>query len=307
MTKILVVDDSAVDRTLTGSLLEKHVSEFHLDPASPLKVVFANDGREALESVRRDPPDLVLTDLQMPEMNGLELVEAVKSRFPYVPVILMTAHGSEEIACQALQMGAASYVPKRHLARDLAETVADIIGIAGAVRYRQRLLDECWVQTETSFIVPNDLTHITPLVSHLQENVARMKLCDQNGLIRVAVALREALTNAILHGNLEISSELRERDDHAYTDLIKSRQHEEPFDDRVVHISAKETRNEARYVIRDEGPGFDIDNLPDPTDPSNLEKVSGRGMLLIRTFMDEVRHNARGNEITMVKRRDKGK
>ena len=132
-----------------------------------------------------------------------------------------------------------------------------------------------------------------------------MKLCDQNGLIRVAVALREALSNAIVHGNLEVASELREQDDGTYANLIKTRQQEEPYDDRHVHIVARETRFEARYVIRDEGPGFNADNLPDPTDPANLEKVSGRGMLLIRTFMDDVRHNAKGNEITMTKFRDR--
>ena len=64
-------------------------------------------------------------------------------------------------------------------------------------------------------------------------------------------------------------------------------------------------RNRARgvtYAIRDEGPGFDPSTLPDPTDPANLERVSGRGLLLIHAFMDEVRHNPTGNEITMVKR-----
>ena len=57
------------------------------------------------------------------------------------------------------------------------------------------------------------------------------------------------------------------------------------------------------YVITDEGPGFDPSSLPDPTDLENLEKASGRGLLLIRTFMDEVQHNDRGNELTMVFRR----
>jgi anti-sigma regulatory factor (Ser/Thr protein kinase) len=55
-------------------------------------------------------------------------------------------------------------------------------------------------------------------------------------------------------------------------------------------------------VIADEGPGFDVTAVPDPTDPENLLKPSGRGLLLIRSFMDEVYHNARGNSITMVKR-----
>jgi CheY-like chemotaxis protein len=304
MTKILVVDDSAVDRGLAGGLLERSAARFQLDSGPGLTVVFAVDGQAGLEAVIRESPDLVLTDMQMPEMTGLQLVEAVKARFPAIPIILMTAHGSEEIATQALQGGAASYVPKRRLASDLTETVADVLAVSGAKRHRQRLMDECWTQTETCFLLPNDMSHVTPLVSHLQENLARMKLCDQNGLIRVAVALREALSNAIVHGNLEVPSALREQDDSAYVNLVKTRLQEEPYDDRHVHITARESRFEARYVIRDEGPGFNADNLPDPTDPSNLEKVSGRGMLLIRTFMDEVRHNAKGNEITMVKTRE---
>ena len=61
-------------------------------------------------------PALVLTDLIMPEMNGLELVKAIREHHPFVPVILMTSKGNEEIAVQALQGGAASYVPKSQLA-----------------------------------------------------------------------------------------------------------------------------------------------------------------------------------------------
>ncbi|MCI0459167.1 MAG: ATP-binding protein [Gemmataceae bacterium] len=305
MAKILIADDSLVDQRLAGKLLEKHASRLQTEPQEQLTLLYARDGKEALDCIAREMPDLVLTDLQMPEMNGLELVEAVKSRFPTVPVILMTAHGSEEIAIQALQAGAASYVPKRNLATDVGDTAADVLAVAGAKRHRQRLLDECWRQTETHFLLPNDLSHIAPLIGHLQDNLKRMNLCDENGLIRMAVALREALSNAILHGNLEVSSELRETNDRGYHDLIRQRQQEEPYDDRHVYIVARETDSEARYVIRDEGPGFDTGNLPDPTDPANLEKVSGRGLLLIRTFMDEVYHNPTGNEITMVKRRDR--
>ena len=62
-------------------------------------------------------------------------------------------------------------------------------------------------------------------------------------------------------------------------------------------------RTQATFVIRDDGPGFDLNSLPDPTDPENLLKPSGRGLLLIRTFMDEVSHNSTGNQITLVRRR----
>jgi anti-sigma regulatory factor (Ser/Thr protein kinase) len=62
------------------------------------------------------------------------------------------------------------------------------------------------------------------------------------------------------------------------------------------------TPTSGKFVIRDQGPGFDPAQLPDPTDPENLERVSGRGLLLMRTFMDEVTFNKSGNQVTMVKR-----
>ena len=58
------------------------------------------------------------------------------------------------------------------------------------------------------------------------------------------------------------------------------------------------------FVVRDQGKGFDPTQLPDPTEPENVGRVNGRGLFLIRTFMDEVTFNSQGNEITMIRRRD---
>jgi anti-sigma regulatory factor (Ser/Thr protein kinase) len=68
-------------------------------------------------------------------------------------------------------------------------------------------------------------------------------------------------------------------------------------------VTATLTRQQATFVVRDEGKGFDPATLPDPTDPANLGKASGRGLLLIQTFMDRVEHNEHGNQITMTKYR----
>src|SRR5687767_9244295 len=110
MKKILVVDDSPVDQTLVGRLLQK---------CEGLEPIYADNGREALAAIEREEPDLVLTDLQMPEMDGLALVKAIRKQHSSVPVILMTAFGSEDIAMEALHRGAANYVPKKNLAKDL--------------------------------------------------------------------------------------------------------------------------------------------------------------------------------------------
>ena len=295
MARVLVVDDAPVDRTLAGKLLEK---------GTDIKVTYATNGREGLAAIERETFDLVVTDLQMPEMNGLELVSAVRALHTSVPVILMTAHGSEEIAMQALQRGAASYVPKQNLAQDLLSTVETVLAVATAEQKHQRLL-ECLMRTESHFLLDNDLSLIPPLVGHLRENLVRMQLCDETGLIRVVIALSEALTSAICQGNLEIDPELREPDEQAFQQLLSERRRQKPYRDRRVNVIAKELLPEARYVVRHDGPGFDWSHMPDMSDPENLASVRSRGLLLIRTFMDQVDHNESGNEITMVKRCDR--
>jgi anti-sigma regulatory factor (Ser/Thr protein kinase) len=213
----------------------------------------------------------------------------------------MTAFGSEDIAILALERGAASYVPKRNLSRHLARTVEHVLEVAQASRGHLRVLGGLTFG-EYHFVLDNDLSLIPHLVGHLRDNLVGMNLCDNNDAIRVGVALREALDNAIIHGNLEVKTEAS-RGEPAHQGLIAEQGRRTPYRDRRVHVSVKESPTEAVYVIRDEGPGFDTSRLPDARDPANLEQLAQRGLRLIRTFMDEVRYNPAGNEVTLVKRR----
>ena len=128
---VLIVDDSPMDRHLAGAIVQK---------MDGWKAAFAGDGNEALSLLEGQRPDVVLTDMLMPEMDGLQLVQAVHAKYPLVPVILMTAHGSEDLAIRALQSGAASYVPKKSLARDLAETLEQILNAAQSKSGQRRVL-----------------------------------------------------------------------------------------------------------------------------------------------------------------------
>jgi CheY-like chemotaxis protein/anti-sigma regulatory factor (Ser/Thr protein kinase) len=290
---VLVVDDAAVDRRMTGALIEENLG---------WRVTYSEDGAAALAAMERDMPRVVLTDMRMPGMDGLELVAAVRRKYPFVPVILMTAFGNEELAIQALREGAASYVPKKIQEHHLVPTLEQVVA-AAKVERRQQLLLEHLMHTESTFVFDNDRSVIPAIVMHVQEYLGRLRLCDQTERIRIGVALEEALLNAIFHGNLEASSELRQQDEVHYYRLADERRRQQPFRDRRVHFTFKLTRNEAVFCIRDEGPGFDRALLPDPTDPENLGRVGGRGLLLIQTFMDEVAFNEKGNQITVTKRR----
>jgi len=74
---------------------------------------------------------------------------------------------------------------------------------------------------------------------------------------------------------------------------------------KTVHVNWNIDEQRADFTIRDEGEGFAIDTVPDPTTDENLEKPCGRGLMLIRAYMDEVKFNEHGNQIHMVKRRSK--
>lgn len=294
MPSILVVDDSMMDRRIAGGLLEKQPD---------WKISYAKDGQEALDLIEKGAPDLIVTDLQMPEINGLELVQEVKRSYPMVPVILMTAQGSEQIAVKALESGAASYVPKVRLSDELVSIADRVLSLAGE-RKTQRVLMQRMESMKARFVLTSEPRLLTSLVGHLQRTLNDMNLFQESDRLRVGVALEEALLNAAYHGNLEISSELREQDHSAYYDLARERTQLSPYASRQIYVDVDFTRDCVEYVVKDEGPGFDPSELPDPTDPVNLERPCGRGLLLMRTFMDSVKYNNAGNQVTMVKHVD---
>lgn len=297
MPTVLVVDDSAIDRKLVSGLL-KDLSNWTVE--------LAENGAQALEKMRQSPADVVVTDLQMPEMDGLELVSAVRVQFANVPVILMTANGSEALAIEALEQGAAGYVPKSRLAQSLADTIENVLGMVHADRSYAELI-ECLTRTEFTFLLANDVALIDPLVDLMQQMVEGVRLCDHMDRVRVGVALEQALLNAIFRGNLEISyeamQEARERLMRGEPDPVEERRVQAPYCHRKLFVDARISPEEARFVVRDEGPGFDTSILPVAGDPKALEREAGRGLILMRTFLDEVTFNDRGNEVTLVKRR----
>jgi Histidine kinase-like ATPase domain len=117
------------------------------------------------------------------------------------------------------------------------------------------------------------------------------------------VANQRRAGNVSARDALGIDSRLRQEDEASYDRTAEFRRRRPPYRDRQLHVRARLSRREAVYVIRDEGPGFDLATLPDPTDPSNFNRATGRGLLLIRAFMDQVAFNGAGNQITLTKRR----
>ena len=238
----------------------------------------------------------------MPEMDGLELVQAIKNDFSLVPIVIMTAQGSEDIAARALQLGAASYVPKKRLAQDLAATVRRVLAGASADREQSSLMHYL-ESSEAVFELANDLSLIKALVHHVLQTLRCLPLGDETERLRVTVAVEEALFNAYYHGNLEIGATQGKLDRQACEAMAQQKLQESFHAGRRIRVAIRMTRDEARFVIRDEGPGFDVARFIGPPAVAFPDEATGRGIYLMHAIMDEVTFNPAGNEVTLVKKK----
>jgi anti-sigma regulatory factor (Ser/Thr protein kinase) len=155
--------------------------------------------------------------------------------------------------------------------------------------------------------LPNDYNLVSPLVNQLKQIVEAMQLFDVTEGVQLSMALEEAISNAIYHGNLELTAdELRsvsyDLTDPDATNIVDERRESMPYMERYVHVEAWLTRAEARFVIRDQGPGFDHRSAPSPEEVVASGERSGRSLTHMQLFSDDIRFNETGNEVTLVKR-----
>ncbi len=302
--KILIVDDSEVERQVAAKLL---------DQPGPWRSECVESGGTAIAKLHQaatsdELPDVVLTDLDMPGMNGLELVCAMREQFPQVPVILMTAFGNEKIASDALRMGAASYVPKSQIKERLKLTVEQILARTRTER-GQRFLLKHMHGIKCSFLLDSDPELIPPMVDFVQQALHGAHLTDEVGRIRMAIAFEEALLNAIYHGVLKVGpadlADIRAgRRDRISEGRNRGCGSDRNPCERRIRVMISVTENEAKLVIRDGGKGFDH-KLSNRRNDECFENGNDRGLTLIRNLVDEVVYMQGGNEVTLLNRRER--
>lgn len=294
MPIILVVDDSETDRQLIGGLLK---------PKLDWIVQFASDGAEGLAMIGEIFPDVVVTDLQMPELNGIQLCAEAKAEYPHVPIVLVTGQGSEDLAVEALHAGAASYVPKSGLSKYLLDTVEQVLSLAQHDESKARLMQNT-SGVRYQFNLETDQQLIAPLVDFVSSTMASLGIGDESDQRHVSVAIGESLINAMFHGNLELDSDTalyarQQLHDGGIAEEVQERSKIEPFRDRRVKVAVNLTRKQVDIAIRDEGPGFDSSEVSEHAcEASQLSSEEGRGLTLIHNFMDEVSFSS-PNEIHM--------
>lgn len=252
----------------------------HDDLATSLEEVFSHVGHEVdvvqdrtaamgLDDI--ESYDIVITDLDVESTGPVAQLDGDR---PMCLPKVVVENANEHI--KAFKLCAANFRRDEFNEDELKELVATVLDFK--IRYVDKADIVQDLHEYIEFELPSAISLMHIVLEYLMKRVERL------GVVRpeksnLFVALDEAFVNAVKHGN--------------------------KFDARkLVRITAEVSKQEARFTVEDEGEGFDVKNIPDPLDPTNLFKTSGRGVLFIYNIMDEVKYNDRGNRLTMVKRSD---
>jgi len=243
----------------------------HDDLASSLKEVFSSDGHEVtiLEN-RQEALDLEIDffDLVVTDLDDDSRPRNSISNGSGKP------KAGAESSVKAFKISASKFRRDQFDENELKNLIDTILNFK--LRYVDKEDIIRHLREKIEFELPSAISPMHSILEYLTKRVEKLGVVnpEQSNLF---VALDEAFVNAVKHGN--------------------------KFDtQKLVRIDAEISPQEARFTIEDEGEGFDVNAIPDPLDPTNLFKASGRGVLFIYNIMDEVVYNERGNRLTMVKK-----
>jgi YesN/AraC family two-component response regulator len=284
----------------------RNVLKRKLEQTTGFTVHTANDGLQALDAFDSQHIDLVISDLLMSEMNGIELLRNLKQRQPDIPVIIITGYGTLDDAIEAIHLGAEDFIKKPFDINEVIETIEKTFRKI-AEETDQRRIIKYIADEHVKLVVPTDVDLINLVINFVFSHIKARWLVEDEDLHEVKVCLYEALSNAFEHGNLEIAGtekvKLLEQSQQAWREFLTARMREEPFCHRQITIKLEISGEEMLVSIEDQGPGFNHAARTSDVNPEALFKSSGRGLILIQSLMDEVNFNESGNLITMRKSR----
>jgi len=287
--KILIAEDDFFSRKYLEDMLTLENYE----------CLVAKNGEEALEIFNHQKPKIIVTDIQMPKLSGLELLEEIRKKKSDAIVIMTTAYGSEEFAIRALELGANNYLKKPINNEQLIRLLK---------KYEQVLEHQPSNLKEIGIVSNKNLTIEFDIKAYNVSNIIERLLIevdtefDSTDKINVELGLLEMVTNAFEHGNLEITYDQKQDalNENAFENLISERLKVEKLANRKIMVDYVFDRTGCEWTIRDEGNGFDWKSVPNPV-KDNLLELNGRGIFITKFLFDEVEYYGKGNIVRVKK------
>ncbi len=293
--KILVVDDDpGIVRLITKAL---NARVYETDSAS--------EGAGALElAVKKEDYSLIITDIVMPRMSGLEFLKSLIKVKPDIPIIFISGYTEFAFALEAIKLGAVAFLVKPFDKSELLKLVDKIMTLAKKRHAHDTLLTrvsaeklELVIDTATMM----DKNNFSQLTGEMADRFIEFIKPEKIGALKIVLAVHEALRNSLEHGNLELPSDIKpdlihDKED-PYEKLMRERLTDPKYAEKEISITYSRTEEKAELVIRDDGKGFDSRAIFDQKHDADLGH--NRGLILIRAGMNEVSYNDIGNEITL--------
>ena len=293
--RILLVDDEAEILAIISEYLELLGHD----------ITTASNGQEALDLFPKHRElgqefDLVFTDIKMPVMDGLTFLEKLRLKDDPTSVVLVSGQGDLESSIKALKLGALDFIVKPIHLKNIEEIVNKI---ESAIAVELESLNATSLITEQTIVLESEskLSNVRNIIGFFNRQLQDICTIFDLDAQKLALCLQECLTNAIIHGNLKVDSNLKEENWSEFDNLIRERESQSEYASKRITVKFMLSKSSVIFEVIDEGTGFDPQTLPSPYNPESWLKLSGRGILFIRSYMDNVEWNTVGNSIKITK------
>ena len=265
----------------------------------------AADGDEALAKLTASLPDLLVTDIKMPKLDGLQLIGRIRSDGLELPVVVITAYFDIENAITALRLGAVNFFKKPFDFTAIHNAIFKLVKMKANRAERVAVLSYLR-EGDIHFVIPSDINLVDGVSNYITERAIEFGVISPTQKFYVQLAIDEAISNAILHGNLRIKEMETDPKNSGRTreELYRQRSSLPDFARKQVHIDAAVSPAKLEVDVADEGRGFDLTLLPDPTNDVNVFDYHGRGIFVMRNIMDSVEFGDKGRSIKLIKNKN---
>jgi len=179
MSKILIIEDEAAIRRVLAKILSEENDSYQVEDAE--------DGVAGLEKIKNNDYDLVLCDIKMPKMDGVEVLEAVKKIKPEIPMVMISGHGDMETAIQTMRLGAFDYISKPPDLNRLLNTVRNALDRKQLV-VENKILKKKISKNYEMIGESQPINHIKLMIDKVAQTEARVLVTGPNGTGKELVA-----------------------------------------------------------------------------------------------------------------------
>jgi len=288
--KILIVEDDYGSREFLYNLIR----------LEGFDVEMAVNGEEGIEKHSSYQPDLIICDIQMPKMDGLEMLSQLRKEKHDTFFIITTAFGSEDYAIEALRLGANNYLKKPIDKKSLIGLIKKYQSIIEH-RLLTKKAEGKVIEKILKIVFSTHIDHVSTIVSQLLSEIS-VPFTDSERT-NIELGLDELITNSIEHGNLDISFEekVSAADSNSLSELYKIKMNYEDFAQRKITVDFIQKDGYCEWIITDEGKGFDWKSIPDPTHGAQLMELNGRGIFITNFLFDQMEYLGKGNSVRVRK------